>query len=183
MKRLSDEPFAMEWTFNELNEVRFGRVCGASRSTSVMPQHISSTTPDMLALGFNLGASASWFSQRGELTRASGQPHLYSLTEAYRSAGATDALSVAMPRRALQALVPDPESLLSAPLDGSLPAMRQLRRYLCMMNEPGSISVSSITSKPRFWISPRSRLGRNATSRSLQACVACAPPGMPRSSA
>ncbi|MBR0715178.1 AraC family transcriptional regulator [Bradyrhizobium liaoningense] len=94
----------------------------------------------MLALGFNLGASASWFSQRGDLIRASGQPFLYSLTETYRSAGATDVLSVAMPRRALQALVPDPESLLSVPLDGSLPAMRHLRRYLCMMNEPGSIS-------------------------------------------
>lgn len=137
LKRLSSDPFAGRWSFTRIGDFGMCRFGGTPHAGQRETQQIATSGDEKLSLGFNLAKRPHRFFQRGQETVVPDtQPLLYRADEAYGYVGASDYIVIAFPRRMLGALGTRAEALVGNALDGELPAMRHLRRYLCMLDQP-----------------------------------------------
>lgn len=137
LKRLSSDPFTGHWSFTRIGDFGMCRFRGTPHAGQRETQQIATSGDEKLSIGFNLAKTTHRFFQRGrETVVPDSQPLLYRADEAYGYVGASDYVVMAFPRRMLGALGARAEALVGRSLDGELPALRHLRRYLCLLDEP-----------------------------------------------
>ncbi|WP_283844271.1 AraC family transcriptional regulator [Bradyrhizobium manausense] len=137
IKRLTSDPFVGRWSFTRIRDFGMCRFCGTPHAGQREAHQIPAAGDEKLSIGFNLAQTAHRFSQLGrEHTVPDTQPLFYRADEAYQYVGASDYVVMAFPKRMLGAFGSRAEALLGRPLDGDLPALRHLRRYLSLLDEP-----------------------------------------------
>lgn len=137
LKRLSGDPFVGQWNFTRIDDFGMCRFRGTPHSGQREAHRIPDACDEKLSIGFNLAPTAHRFFQRGEEHIVPNtQPLFYRADAAYGYVGASDYVVVAFPKRMLGTFGSSAEALLGKPLDGGLPALQQLRRYLCLLDEP-----------------------------------------------
>lgn len=137
LKRLSSDPFFGRWSFSRIGDFGMCRFRGTPHAGQREARQIPQAGDEKLSIGFNLAPTAHRFFQRGEEhVVPHTRPLFYRADAAYGYIGASDYVVMAFPRRMLGALGPRAEAMLGKSLDGELPALQHLRRYLCLLDEP-----------------------------------------------
>ena len=136
MSQIGDGPFHGEWVVAPFKETLLGYFNGTPISVARSKQQAG--TLDGYTLSFNFASTDSSllfsFPQSGrEAPLSQGQAVLFRPGEAWRCEPAENCLSFRIPSRTLHGLVPNAGDLSHRPIDGSLPAMIHLRRYLGML--------------------------------------------------
>ena len=137
LKRITSDPLTGRWSFTRIGDFGMCRFRGTPHAGERESRQILTGGDEKLSLGFNLAQSPHRFYQRGrEHVVPDAQPLLYRADEAYGYVGASDYVVAAFPRRMLDALGARAETQIGMSLDGGLPALQHLRRYLCLLDEP-----------------------------------------------
>ncbi|MBV9458477.1 MAG: AraC family transcriptional regulator [Bradyrhizobium sp.] len=136
MWQVGDDRFHGEWVVAPFKETMLGYFNGSPISVARTKQQASTLDGYTLTFNFASPASALLFSfpqADSEAPLAKGQAVLFRPGEAWRCEPAQNCLSYRIPSRTLHRLVPNADDLSHMPIDGSLPAMVHLRRYLGML--------------------------------------------------
>jgi AraC-like DNA-binding protein len=142
--RMSDAPFTAQWEFISFKETLLARFQGTTQSIARTAQQIAAAPQDRYFLSVNSGTTALSFAQgRKESTIGAGQALFFSGTDAFRCEGASDWISIGLPKPAMQQPVPNVEDLIALPLDSAQPAMRHLLRYVDILLEPDGLDNDS----------------------------------------
>lgn len=140
LKRLSNDPFVGQWRFTRIGDFGMCRFRGTPHAGQREAQQIPAAGDEKLSIGFNLAPRPHRFFQRGE-EHVVTQPLFYRADAAYQYIGASDYVVMAFPMRTLGAFGAKAEAMLGRSLDGELPAMQHLRRYLGLLDEPGTATA------------------------------------------
>jgi len=138
---LDDGPFTGHWDFAGVRDLLLARFRGSRHSITRTARQVSDFPQERYFLLFNLAPTAFSFSKSGRKeTVYADQALLFSGMEAFSCHGALSWMTVGIPKQVLQRLVPDVENLTASALGGTSPALDQLKRYVGMLMEPGSLA-------------------------------------------
>jgi AraC-like DNA-binding protein len=141
--RADDRPFSLRFEFMQLGEVGLAMLEGTTNRFLRTPQHVAASQNDDFVFGVNRGQSRLVISHVGhESTLKPGMALLLNNSEPgeVRGSPQNSWLPITVSRRQLLQLVRNAEDLLGLPIDGNQPALRHLRRYIGLLQEPEGIA-------------------------------------------
>jgi AraC-like DNA-binding protein len=141
--RADDRPFSLRFEFTQLGEVGLGILEGTTNRFLRTSQHVAASQNDDFVLGVNRGRSHLVISHVGhESTLKPGMALLLNNSEPGEVRGSPENfwLPITVSRRQLLQLVHNAEDLLGLPVAANQAALRHLRRYICLLQEPDGIA-------------------------------------------